>query len=308
MDYGRLITRSLEITWRHKWLWLLALFAGESSGSPSYSGQGLSNALGGGGGGGGQVKQYPNFAPFLTWIQDHLGLLVVGAIVLLVVYIVLFLVSCGAEAAVVRSAEAADRDEAITLGRAISLGMERLWVVVRLRLVLFLAGLAVLLVVGSLIGLIVLSFAVHAYLAAAVLIIATVGAGLLLILAAVAVPTFTRLSLRAAILDRTGAVDAIRAALALIWRRPGQVIVLWAIELAVSLGLALALIVVVLAVAAPALVIGYAAFNSASSSAAVVGLVAIGVLLFVILLVLGAAISAYLSVYWTLGYRQLQRA
>jgi hypothetical protein len=186
--------------------------------------------------------------------------------------------------------------------------MERFWVVVRLRLVLFLVGLGVLLVVAALIGLIVLSFAVHAYLAAAVLIIAAIGGGPLLILAAVVVPTFTRLSLRAAILDRIGAVDAIRAAVALIRRRPGQVIVLWAIELVVSLGVALALIVVVLAVAGPVLVIGFAAFNGAAGPGAVIGLIGIGVLLFLILLIFGAAVSAYLSVYWTLGYRQLQRA
>jgi hypothetical protein len=305
MDYGRLITRSLHLTWRYKWLWLLAFFAAESSGSASYNGQGLTNEFPGTGVSG--TRGQPNFPPFLSWIQGHLAFLLVAAVVLLVIFVVFFFISCGAEAAVVRGAEAADQDEDITLGRAISLGMERLWPVVRLRLLLLLAAVEVALMVAVLVGLIVVGFVVHAYLAVALLIVALIGFGVLLFLVAVVFPTFTRLWLRAAILDRTGAVDGMTAAIALIRRRPGQVVVLWAIELAVSLGIGLALVIVLLVIAAPAAVMGFGA-SATGGGATLVALAALGVVLGIALLVFGAALSAYLSVYWTLGYRQLQRA
>jgi hypothetical protein len=305
MDYGRLITRSLHLTWRYKWLWLLGFFAAESSGSVSYNGQGLTNSFPGTGVRG--ALGQPNFTPFLSWIQGHLALLVVAAVALLVIFVVFFFISCAAEAAVVRGAEAADRDEEITLGRAISLGMERFWPVLRVRLLLLLAAVEVALIVAVLVGLIVVGLVVHAYLAVVLLVVALIGFGVLLFLVAVVVPTVTRLWLRAAILDRTGAVDGMTAAITLIRRRPGQVVVLWAIELAVSLGIGLALVVVLLVIAAPAAVLVYGA-STTGGGVAVVALASIGVVLALALVVFGAALSAYLSVYWTLGYRQLQRS
>ena len=32
MDYGEILRRALAISWRHKYMWLLALFAGEGAG------------------------------------------------------------------------------------------------------------------------------------------------------------------------------------------------------------------------------------------------------------------------------------
>ena len=37
MQYGEIVTRALAIAWRHKYLWLLALFAGEGAAGVSFS-------------------------------------------------------------------------------------------------------------------------------------------------------------------------------------------------------------------------------------------------------------------------------
>lgn len=307
MDYGRLLTRALELTWRYKWLWLLALFAGESAGSPSYGGQGVSNTFGGGGRrGGGSPSSPPDFRPVTDWIGGHIGLLVLLAVVLLALWVALFIVSCGAEAAVVRGTAAADAGEEIGLGRAISLGLERFGGVLRVRLLLVAVTLLVVVVAAAMVGLIILSFAIHAYLAATILIVVAIGAGFLLFLIALVYSTFIRLWLRAVILDRAGAMTGLGEVVALIRRRLGPVAVLWVIQLALSLVIAVLLLIVLFAFALPGGLIFIAAVSSHGSAVAVVPLVAFAVLLLIALVVLGAAISAYLSVYWTLGYRQLQ--
>src|SRR5205823_15023746 len=39
MEYGRLLTDAFEITWRHRFLWVLGLFAGSSTCSGSFNSQ-----------------------------------------------------------------------------------------------------------------------------------------------------------------------------------------------------------------------------------------------------------------------------
>jgi hypothetical protein len=57
MPYGEIITRALGITWRHRYLWLLALFAGE--GVASFSSISFSQPSSGGGG--------TNYTPAQIW-------------------------------------------------------------------------------------------------------------------------------------------------------------------------------------------------------------------------------------------------
>ncbi|HLQ62690.1 MAG TPA: hypothetical protein VK131_12595, partial [Candidatus Acidoferrales bacterium] len=91
MRYGEVITRSFSIAWRHRYLWLLALFAGEGTGGggggagggPNFGGQGQ----GGPGGTGGQVDPRQALQSGLAWLQDNLGLVILAlfAVLLLVV-------------------------------------------------------------------------------------------------------------------------------------------------------------------------------------------------------------------------------
>src|SRR5579859_2314234 len=102
MDYGRVLTRALELTWRHKWLWLLALFAAEGGGSFTYSGQGLNGGFSSGNRTAPPSATVPDFHPVQVWIAANAGLLLAGALGLVIILIVLFVLSCGAEAALVR--------------------------------------------------------------------------------------------------------------------------------------------------------------------------------------------------------------
>src|SRR6202165_6254608 len=91
MDYWQNITRSFRIAWDHKYLWLIALFSGETGGSFSYNySQRQTNR-----------NNTQDFATVQhqvsTWVNDHLGLLIVLAVLWLVVTIAFFILGglCG---------------------------------------------------------------------------------------------------------------------------------------------------------------------------------------------------------------------
>ena len=107
MRYENLLSRALRITWRRPWLWLLALLAGEANGA------------GGGGGSSGSSFQQPtangangangaNFTPpdlgwVPGWLTGHAALLLGIAAAVLVIGLLLFLLSCLAEGALIRA-------------------------------------------------------------------------------------------------------------------------------------------------------------------------------------------------------------
>ncbi|HEY8812182.1 MAG TPA: hypothetical protein VIO86_06785, partial [Candidatus Dormibacteraeota bacterium] len=94
MRYENLLTRSFAILRRRPWLWLLALFAGETSS--------------GGGGGGGSVnfqlterQPVPDLSWLPQWLADRAGLIIEIALAVLVVSLAWFVVSCLASGALV---------------------------------------------------------------------------------------------------------------------------------------------------------------------------------------------------------------
>src|SRR5690349_2239438 len=98
MNYGEMLTRALAITWRHKYLWLLALFAGEGAMFGLHNAQGLPGRRSGGG----SQLGTDAYGQFSAWAAAHAGLLWGGAIVLALVFIVLLLVSAVANSALIR--------------------------------------------------------------------------------------------------------------------------------------------------------------------------------------------------------------
>lgn len=307
MDYGRLLRRSLEIVRDHRYLWLLALFAGEGSSSlganlrlPSSTGN-----FGGGRHPAGAPPAPPDAAAVQAWLTAHGGLLAAGLGALVLLWIVLFLVSCVAAAAVIRGAAAIEGGTPVGLGGAWRLGWERAGGVLRLRLLLLLAGLLVGLLFAALVAAGVAAAIGHTWLALGLAIWFGLGLAVLLLPVLIVLPTVLRLALRAIVLDGRGAVEGVRAALRLARRRLGPVVVLFAIELATGLVVAIVVLLVVAVAAIPGIEIGIA---SGLSSGALAGLVGLAVVLALALIVVGAAVAAFLSTLWTLGYRELSAA
>jgi hypothetical protein len=135
LDLARVITRALEISWRHRWLWVLGVFGG---GGGTLAGlravpfggrdQGADNAAA-------TVSQVEALLAHNSWIVG----LVVGAVVLVVV--VAFLFSCVAVPGAIWAGLNLDGGREVGLGMAWREGLRRFGPFLRLNLLRLLIGL-----------------------------------------------------------------------------------------------------------------------------------------------------------------------
>lgn len=129
MDIGEVLTRTWQITWRHKGLWVLGLLAGCGTG-------------GGGSGSGWQTSaEDSQFGQALLqipgWVWIALAVLV---FILILVFVVLSVIATGGLIAGFRQA---DQGKDIGLGQAFHLGTRYFWRLLGFRLLLLLIGIVV---------------------------------------------------------------------------------------------------------------------------------------------------------------------
>jgi hypothetical protein len=303
MQYGEVLTRSFRIAWRNRYLWFLAVLAGEAGGAGSGS-------WGGGGGrgnrrGGGQPDLSDTIQTALDWLGAHLALIVALGIVLLAVWVVLFVISSIAAGALVRAAAEHDAERPFGLGPAWRAGVAAFWRVLGLRLIELAAVLLVLAIFGSLAVVLITSIVNEN--GGGVAFAISLGVLLLLVLIPVAIlfGVLMRLALRSIVLDLRGPIAAIQLAIALMLRRFGRVTVTWLISVAVGIAAGLVLAAVLVVVGLPFLGFFLAAQAAGSREVMIADLV-LGVLVVAVAsLVAGGAYGAFLSSYWTLAYRRL---
>ena len=298
MNYAELLTRALAISWRHRYLWLLALLSGEAAMS------GLQNVQGAPGR---QNGASPVFAggrgsELTAWLAAHAALLWGAAIAFALVLIMLLLVSAVANGAVVRAAAEHDGERRFGLRPAWRAGVQTFWPVLRIKLLSIAVVFATLIAVGSLA---LLAFAAARAGNAGLAIAAGAGAGLLFLLAIpfwIVFSVAVLLAVRGIVLDGNRPLAALGGAFALIRRRLGRVALVWLLAAAAGIvgGIGVAIAVLVVALPLAGLVVG--AYLAAGVPAAVAvgslgGLVGVAVLL-----ALSGALGAFTSTLWTLSY------
>lgn len=297
MPYWENVTRSFVIIWRHKYLWLLALFAGEGGGGSSVSyNQGTRSTYS-------TTTPTAAIQQATSWLGQHLGLIIVIALAWLVVLIALFILAAICEGALIRGAAEHDAERPFDLGRAWSTGVHTMWLIVRFRLLLVALGLpAVLIVGGVIVGGVIAAFS-HNVGAAVALIFLGVVLALALFVYFIYLSFLDRFGARTAILHQQGAVASLRGAHRLLFRRPGRSMLVWLLSIGVSIAVGIAALVVYLIAAVP-LVIGLAAgagFGSPAWPLIIFGVI----VLLVVALPLTALTSAQSSTYWTLSFRRM---
>jgi hypothetical protein len=302
MDNGRLLHDAWRLTWRHRFLWLLGLFAG----------------------GGGQVSLnvpsggFPNGWPSGSrvdpelrrgldevgaWIVAHVGLLLAAAAVVVLLGIVLLVVHFIAKGAMIGALGRLAAGEAVTLGGAWALGRRLAWRYVRLWLLLLAVALGVGIVVATLV--LVVAGVGQASPGLAVGLAALVGGFALLLLLPLAIGFSLTLAYaeRAIALDNHGALDGVRAGYRLLRARLGASIVLWLITLVIGIGSGVVFGLAALVVALPFGVAAVAAYMSAGLSGTVIALGAVGLLTLVLVVwAVSAVVNTYTAAFWTLGY------
>jgi hypothetical protein len=224
--------RSFAIAWRHKYLWLLAVFAGESGGGASFNYSSPYQPVGRGG----NAPDFTNIPQQVaTWLSQNIGLLVAIGVLFLILAIGFFVLAAVCEGALVRGSAEHDADRPFGLRMAWRTGVSTMGTIIRFRLLLIALGLPVFIVVAALVGGLVLAILSHSYgLAVAIGLI-----GLLIFLAALVYALYLgfldRLGTRAAVLEQVGARAALVRGHRLLRKRLGRVLLVWLLSIAVGI-------------------------------------------------------------------------
>lgn len=302
MQYGEILTKSLAITWRHKYLWLLALFAGEGAAGSLFTGSGGSTTRGNT-----TSTQTPayDWNVFTTWVSAHVLLLVSAVVFLAAISVILFVISAVANGALVRASAEFDAERPFTRGQAWNAGLATFWPVLKVKLFAVLVALISFVVIGGLLA------------GAALLAVngVTIGAVILGIVAVLlilpAIPfsiifgVVILLAVRGVALEGMGASAAVIAGFRTVQRRLGRIALLWLIDVVVSIGIGVATAIAAVALAFITAGVIVAAYLAGGTVVAIVVGALLGVIWLGLALTASGAIAAFTSTYWTLGYRRL---
>jgi hypothetical protein len=307
MRYGEIISKALAITWRHKYLWLLALFAGEGAAGFSFNSSYSSfSGTSSGGSNPGNVSAQQVWNTVSSWISAHALLLVLVGAAYLALLLLGLVIGALTDGALIRASWEYDWQRPFSLGRAWSAGVSTFWPVMKVKLLTLAIGLVWLVVIGGIAALAVAAAVQDAV--STTVTLAIVGT----LLALAAIPFYIVFSVVILLLLREVVIrgsrttrGALGQALGLMRRRLGRVSLLWL--LGAALGFAAGIVLTVFTFGSLLLFGGltYAAYLASGVTAAVVTGILLGLVWLVVVLAASGAVSAFNSTFWTLGYTRL---
>jgi hypothetical protein len=319
MNYADLIKDAFWITLRNRYLWFFGFFAGGTFAGGSF------NVPPGSSGGfddddfddfgepgqgdfAGASTAVPEFDPG-QWIFDNLA--VILAIVALVALVVLFFIvmSLISQGALAESVAAIDRGESRRFSSAFRVGVSNLWRVLGYYLLFILIALGLLLAIGVPLALLVAGvFAGTESAGARILtgvLVGLVGFALLIVVF-IPLSVIGQFALREIVVRRERVVASIGSGYRLFRRNLGKSLLVWLIQLVVSIGAGIALLIALLLVtfilALPAIILAVAGYTTA---AIVVAVIVAFLILLPILIVAVGALGTFNHSYWTLAYLRL---
>jgi hypothetical protein len=300
MKYDYLIKRPFEIVARRPYLWLLGFLAGTAtgfnfpSGGTNYGHTGTSGTYKG-----------PSWAVLQNiWSQN--GEWIVGILALFVLFcIVMFVLGCIATGGIIHAAVEHDEDRKYKLGTAWRAGYATGWRIAGLRVLTFLLAI----VPGLLVGTLVVAAIAGAMSSAA----AAVGFGLVAAATLVLSIAFWfvlglafQLAQRLIVLEEGHVAESLTTGFRMIRSHFKEVGLGWLILVAVSIGVGIAVAILSVVVVIPGVILGFGGWAVGGVTGAIVAGSFAAVFIIGILLVAGAAYSAYSSVYWTLLFRSVR--
>jgi hypothetical protein len=301
VDHVGIVKRAWEITWKYRALWILGLFAGSAGGGNGSSfRQGFSNSSSSGGSN--RLPGTPG-SQFLPWLQANLVAIVLVTTVLILIGIAFWILSVAARGGLVWMSNEAAEQRDVRAGRGWAVGFHY-WG--RTFLISFLLALPVLLVLvflvlgslGSIAGLIEGARSGQASGGGIAGLCGVFALGfVVLVPLAIVVGVLDQLALRHGVLDDLPATRSIATAWEDFRRRFKDVAIMFLLLLAVGI--------------AYGIVIGIASlvFVIPAAGLAIAGLwplaVAIGLVLFLVLLLPSAIFGAFYSTSWTIFFRRM---
>lgn len=314
MNYGDLIKDAFWLTLRNRYLWFFGFFAGGTS-----TGANFNIPSGGSGGfddedfgepGGGDFRGQgagQGFDPDQL-MSDNL-ILILGIITLIVLVVLFFIImTLISQGALAESVAAIDRNESRRFSSAFRAGVSNFWRVLGYYLLFILIALGLLLLIGIPIALLVVGvFAGTESTGARIATAVLAGLTVIVILIVVFIPLsiIGQFALREIVVGRTGVVGSVGSGYRLFRRNLGRSLLVWLIQVALSIGAGIALLIVLLILGfilfLPTIILAVASYTTA---AIVAGIVA-ALILLPILIVASGALGTFSHSYWTLAYLRL---
>lgn len=297
MDYGKLLKRAVEITWRNKALWLfgflLALFNGAA------------------GGRGGQGLQYRIGQSELTrpeWVWGLVLLVIVAVFVIVAIGIVLSNISRGALIGMVRETEETGSTSVRSGWR---IGKSRIWSLIGIDLVTvipaFIAGMALVALAISPLLLLLAEREALTVLGILLTVLLSLAVVAVLIVAGTVLGIVREFAYRQCVLEGRGAWLSIREGYRMVRAHLRHVGVMWLLLLGIDLAAGV--------IAFPLVLVGFGLATGAgaavyAASESIAGAILVGLLLGVpaalVLALVGGVYLAFQSSAWTLAYREVQ--
>jgi hypothetical protein len=314
VNYGVLLRRAWAMSWRHRFLWVLALFAGGGGGGRCSVPSGNFNWPGSGANGFGQVA--PEVGSALAepgrWVAQHLGLLVALGAVLVLFVLAMLAIGLLCQGALARATVDLALGRPSRLGLAWRAGCALFWRYVGLALILFGLVFGVLMLLAVLVGLGALSYHLSGGTLGPPLLVGGILVGvvvvLLMIPLLIAVGIVVELAQRAIVVEDLGPRRALVSGYHLFRANLGPALIVWLISVGLAIGYGFAVLVGLLLLVLPLGLIGalfYFVGGGFSTGLIVYGSSAV-VVLVVVLILLGALSNTYLWSYWTLAYLRLR--
>lgn len=305
IDFGGILTRAWQITWKHKVLWIFGILAGLANGaSSSGSNSGYQFDYNDFQGAGGQPQlplELQRFADQFdpnTFVAIAIGLTCVA----LLIGLVLFVLSVIGRGGLIGGVQLAEANGAVTFGEAWGVGTSKF-------VTLFLIGL--------LVGVVIFLLALLIIVPGTILSAVTFGIGLLcffpflcvFIIVAILLGILTYFAQIAAVVENLGVMDALRRGWEIIRANVGSIIILGLILIVISAVLNFVIALPFFIAVAPALigVIGFANENQVAGMGGIAFALICCALYLPVALVLGGILETWVTASWTLAYQRFIR-
>jgi hypothetical protein len=303
MDYGKILGRAWEITWRWKVLWILGFLA--SLGQGTWNGNGIDYSA--------------DRSDLHRWgIQDPSGELVAGIIGILVavaclailIGIAIWVISVIARGGLIAGVQQVEEEGKTTFKDAWRVGVHRFWTLFGIS---FLAAIPIiiLVVVGIVVGGLLIAGTVGAIDQAAEVGGVLGGVSLVLcggtfccggILLAIFLSQIQIYAERAAILEGLGWIEAFKRGWDVLKKNLGPTILFWLIFLVIGIVLAVLIFGILGGASLPFI----ALFANTDPGPWILAPICIGGLLFIIVgALISSVVNTFTSATWTLAYREM---
>jgi hypothetical protein len=308
MNYGDIIRDAYRITLHNRYLWFFGFFAGGTG--TNFVGNVPST------GGSFNPEEFQRSGAGLSGLTAQVGqglsetVLIFGiVVVLLLIALFFFILVIISQGALADSVAAIDRGERRRFGTTFRSGLNNFWRVLGYIVVFFLVALGLLVVIAIPVALLIGgTFAATQSTGVRISVAVIVGLLAILLLILVFVPLYiiSQYALRDIVVRRERVLGSVGSGYSLFRHNIGSSLLIWLIQLGISIGIGIAFILLLLIVglilALPVIALAVPGYTTA---AWIVGGIEGLLILLPILLVVAGAIGTFSHAYWTLAYLRL---